>query len=257
MLSLLFAIHGWESTVLLQHLLSTPTVPTAPSAALDSLIKLNPNHLDLMQSLVQIIPDETIIVRGRSAALLVLQELVQDLGKAGDFKRINGFKTVAELLVYSLYTSCPSVPVTSHVPMIAARLQTVGRIIVAACVTLKLVDRARWPNVIRETCGKCCGQVVEGGVPELQEAAAWVIGTAAQNERQLQLHLVSIQSSTVLPLLLALVRSEKTSTPARVKVTTPHAHAHTYSAARPARPPHPAPPCPASPRPDQTRSTPP
>ena len=122
----------------------------ATYAASDELIKLmkaKPNHVDAMRHLLGTAVNKTSDDGGgrrrasdgpkfahddgvRLQALTVLQELVEDLDKAEDFRRAGGFEPLLELLD-------------------------------ACCLTSEL---------------------------RIAEEVAWILGTAAQNQRSLQLH---------------------------------------------------------------------
>ena len=110
---------------------------------LDELLRMMPDQVELMRRLLSVATNQSSATVARVQALLVLQELVQDLDKAEDFRKLDGFAPVLALIggedgkERSLATATPE-----H---------------------LRLV-----------------------------EAAAWVIGTAVQNWRALQLHVVSL-----------------------------------------------------------------
>ena len=111
------------------------------SERLEVLMKQVSNQTDLMLRLVAVATESTAAMDTRVEALLVLQELIEDLDKAHDFKRLpGGYDALIALLAE----------------------------------------------------------------PSLQEAAAWAVGTAAQNQRELQLHLLELKA---LPALLSVVRS--------------------------------------------------
>lgn len=112
------------------------------SERLEVLMKQLTNQTDLMLRLVAVANESAAAVDTRTQALLVLQELLEDLDRALDFRRLPGGY---EALVALLNTE-----------------------------------------------------------PSLQEAAAWAVGTAAQNQRELQLHLLELKA---LPALLSVVRS--------------------------------------------------
>ena len=111
------------------------------SERLEVLMKQLPNQTDLMLRLVAVANESTAAMDTRIEALLVLQELVEDLDKAHDFRRLPGGYDVLIALLAE---------------------------------------------------------------PPLQEAAAWAVGTAAQNQRELQLYLLELKA---LPALLSVVRS--------------------------------------------------
>ena len=127
------------------------SAPEQQFHVLDELLKLMPDQLGLMRHLLTLATSssDTLV---RVEALLVLQELVEDLDKAEDFRKIDGFEPIVQLL------ALPIDPSASQ-------------------------------------------QLAEEQL-RVAEAAAWVIGTAAQNQRPLQLYLISLHALTLLSDLL-------------------------------------------------------
>ena len=121
--------------------------------ALEELQRLLPNQTALMSSLLFVIDGSD--DHSKVSALLLIQELVEDLDKAADFRNVlDGYRSIAALLAN------------------------------------------------------------ESAPARLHELAGWVAGTAAQNQRELQLHLLELG---VLPPLLRLVRSEAAPLATRAK----------------------------------------
>ena len=127
---------------------------TAHYTPLEQLRRLLPDETELMRSLLHVITSNcSTNIDACTQALLVLQELCEDLDKARDFAKLdNGFSTVVALL--------------------------------------------------------------EASDARLHEPAAWVLGSAAQNQRELQLHLLNLAP---LPPLMRLVRDESAAVSARSK----------------------------------------
>ena len=123
----------------------------ASSERLEALMQQLPNQTELMLRLVTVAGQQEAELAARNEALLVLQELVEDLDKAHDFAKLpGGYAALVALLAE----------------------------------------------------------------PALQEAAAWALGTAAQNQRELQLHMLGLQA---LPALLNVVRSAAAPVAVRAK----------------------------------------
>merc|ERR1719440_519887 len=113
-----------------------------------------PNIVRLMQEALNRMLDVSLDEEAREAALLELQEHVEDIDRARDFKTIGGFAAVTDLLA---------------------------------------LDDA----------------------PSLQAGAAYVLGSAVKNHRELQLHL--LEETGALAALLALLRAHGANVDARAK----------------------------------------
>ena len=120
-----------------------PLTPEKREALASLSAALLPNAVAMMREALERAVDVGADAEARVAALHDIQELVEDIDNARDFKAIDGFGPTLELLA--------------------------------------------------------------SDEPALQAAAAWVVGTAVQNQRELQLHLV--QDLDVLPSLLRLLTS--------------------------------------------------
>ena len=110
---------------------SSSAPPPPAYHALDDMLKLMPDQIELMRKLLNISSNSTAAVDARVQSLIVLQELVEDLDKAEDFRKLDGFAPI-----------------------------------------LMLVDSLEDVRIA--------------------EASAWVIGTAAQNQLELQLHMIEL-----------------------------------------------------------------
>ena len=119
-----------------------PLTPEKREALASLSAALLPNAVAMMREALERAVDVGADAEARVAALHDIQELVEDIDNARDFKAIDGFGPTLELLA--------------------------------------------------------------SDEPALQAAAAWVVGTAVQNQRELQLHLLGLDA---LPSLLRLLRS--------------------------------------------------
>ena len=119
-----------------------PLTPEKREALASLSAALLPNAVGMMREALERAVDVGADAEARVAALHDIQELVEDIDNARDFKAIDGFGPTLELLA--------------------------------------------------------------SDEPALQAAAAWVVGTAVQNQRELQLHLLGLDA---LPSLLRLLRS--------------------------------------------------
>ena len=119
-----------------------PLTPEKREALASLSAALLPNAVGMMREALERAVDVGADAEARVAALHDIQELVEDIDNARDFKAIDGFGPTLELLA--------------------------------------------------------------SDEPALQAAAAWVVGTAVQNQRELQLHLLGLDA---LPSLLRLLTS--------------------------------------------------
>ena len=126
-------------------------VASSSFRSLDQLLRLMPDQVELMTSLLHVLNATTAKDEpARAQALLLIQECVEDLDKAHDFRRsLDGFRAVVAILKDPTETT------------------------------------------------------------RLHELAAWAVGTAAQNQRDLQLHILEMNA---LPSLLQLVRDDRAPT---------------------------------------------